>query len=46
MYGASAFDKMELLENAAKQTLMSHTIRVNSLTPARLYELDQFAGRK
>ena len=42
----SAFDKMELLENAAKQTLMSHTIRVNSLTPARLYELDQFAGRK
>lgn len=42
----SAFDKMELLECAAKQTLMSYTVPVRELTPAQLEELDRFTGRK
>lgn len=42
----SAFDKMELLECAAKQTLMSCTVPVRELTPAQLEELDRFTGRK
>ena len=42
----SAFDKMELLECAAKQTLMGCTLKAHSLTPARLLELDRFVGRK
>ena len=41
----SAFDKMELLENAAKQTLMSQTIQARSLTSAQLLELDRFTGK-
>ena len=42
----SAFDKMELLECAAKQTLMARTIPARELSPAQLDELDCFAGRK
>lgn len=42
----SAFDKMELLENAAKQTLMAQTIPVRSLNPDQLLELNYFMGRK
>ena len=41
----SAFDKMELLECAAKQTLMSYTVPVRELTPDQLDELDRFMGR-
>ena len=42
----AAFDKMELLECAAKQTLMSYTVPVRELTTAQLEELDRFTGRK
>ena len=42
----SAFDRMELLENAAKQTLMAQTISARELTPVQLLELDRFMGRK
>ena len=42
----SAFDKMELLECAAKQTLMACTLPARELTDAQLDELDRFAGRK
>ncbi|MBQ9337415.1 MAG: class II aldolase/adducin family protein [Lentisphaeria bacterium] len=42
----SAFDKMELLECAAKQTLMACTLPARELTLAQLDELDRFAGRK
>ena len=42
----SAFDKLELLENAAKQTLMAQTIPARSLTGKQLTELDKFTGRK
>ena len=42
----SAFDKMELLECAAKQTLMACSLKAHSLTPAQLLELDRFVGRK
>ena len=41
----SAFDKMELLENAAKQTLMSYTLPARSLSEEQLRELDRFMGR-
>ena len=41
----AAFDKMELLENAARQTLMSHSIKTHSLNAAQLRELDHFMGR-
>ncbi|MBE6356824.1 MAG: class II aldolase/adducin family protein [Lentisphaerae bacterium] len=41
----AAFDKLELLENAAKQTLMAQTIPARSLTAEQLAELDNFAGR-
>jgi L-fuculose-phosphate aldolase len=42
----SAFDKMELLENAAKQTLMAHTIAAHCLTPQQLSELDSLKNSK
>ena len=42
----SAFDRMELLENAAKQTIMAYTIGANSLSKEQLDELDHYAGRK
>ena len=42
----NAFDRMELLENAAKQTLMAHSIICRRLTAEQLRELDRFAGRK
>lgn len=42
----SAFDRMELLENAAKQTLMSYTISARSLSREQLDELDRYTGRK
>ena len=41
----SAFDKMELLESAAKQTLMSYTLPARSLSEEQLRELDRFMGR-
>ena len=41
----SAFDKMELLENAAKQTLMACTLSARSLSADQLRELDRFMGR-
>lgn len=41
-----AFDRMELLENAAKQTLWSQLIPASTLTNEQLEELDHFAGRK
>ena len=40
-----AFDRMELLECAAKQTVMSQLIPCRSLTKERLEELDRFVGR-
>lgn len=42
----TAFDRMELLENAAKQTLMAYTIPARSLSAEQLEELDRYAGRK
>ena len=42
----TAFDRMELLENAAKQTIMAHTIGANSLSEEQLDELDRYTGRK
>lgn len=42
----NAFDKMELLENAAKQTLWSQIIPARNLTSERLLEIDEFMGRK
>ena len=42
----SAFDRMELLEIAAKQTLMGRLIPCRPLSEKRLDELDRFAGRK
>ncbi|MBO4490864.1 MAG: class II aldolase/adducin family protein [Lentisphaeria bacterium] len=42
----AAFDKMELLECAAKQTLMGRSCPVRELTQEQLDELDRFAGRK
>lgn len=41
----SAFDKMELLECAAKQTLMAQTIPARSLSPEQLLELDDFKNQ-
>ena len=41
----NAFDKMELLENAAKQTLWSYTIQARSLNQEQLQELDRFMNR-
>lgn len=41
----NAFDKMELLENAAKQTLWSRIIPTHSLQADQLLELDRFSGR-
>ena len=41
----NAFDKLELVEAAAKQTMMSHILRARSLTPDRLADLDAFMGR-
>ena len=42
----SAFDKMELLECAAKQTLMACTLKAHSLTSAQMLDLDRFVGRQ
>jgi len=42
----AAFDRMELVECAAKQTLMACTLKAHALTAAQLLELDRFAGRK
>ena len=42
----SAFDRMDLLENAAKQTIMAYTIAAKSLSKEQLDELDHYAGRK
>ena len=42
----SAFDKMELLENAAKQTLWSHIIPCRRLNDEQLSEIDQLMKRK
>ena len=42
----SAFDRMELLENAAKQTLMAQTLSCRRLSEAQLLEIDIFTGRK
>ena len=42
----AAFDKMELVECAAKQTLMACTLKAHPLTAAQLLELDRFVGRK
>ena len=42
----TAFDRMELLENAAKQTLMACSIPVRELNPEQINELDRFTGRK
>ncbi len=42
----NAFDKLELVEAAAKQTLMAHIIPAKVLTPDRLVDLDKFMGRK
>ena len=42
----SAFDRMELLENAAKQTVMAQLIPCRRLSEEQLLELDRFAGRK
>ena len=41
----SAFDRLELLENAAKQTLMARLVPAHDLTSEQLDELDRFAGR-
>jgi L-fuculose-phosphate aldolase len=41
-----AFDRMELLESAAKQTLMACSVPVRELNPEQLDELDRFTGRK
>ena len=41
----NAFDRMELLENAAKQTLMARSIVCRRLSEEQLKELDRFAGR-
>lgn len=41
----SAFDRMELLENAAKQTMMSHIVPAKSLSNDQLEELDRYMGR-
>ena len=40
-----AFDRMELLECAAKQTLMAQTIACRRLDDARLREIDRMTGR-
>lgn len=42
----SAFDKMELLENAAKQTLMAQSIAAHSLSHQQLAELDCLKCKK
>ena len=42
----AAFDKMELVECAAKQTLMACTLKAHPLTAAQLLELVRFVGRK
>lgn len=42
----SAFDRMELLENAAKQTVMARLIPCRRLSEEQLLELDQLVGRK
>ena len=41
----NAFDRMELLENAAKQTVMAQMIPCRRLTKDQLSELDRFMGR-
>ena len=41
----SAFDRMELLETAAKQTMMARLIPTHDLTAGQLEELDRFVGR-
>lgn len=40
-----AFDRMELLEIAARQTLMACSLPVRSISEAQLDELDRFTGR-
>lgn len=42
----AAFDKMELLENAAKQTLWSRIIPCRELNQAQLQEIDTLVQRK
>ena len=42
----AAFDRMELLENAAKQTIWAQTIRCNRLNQSQLDESDVMCGRK
>ena len=42
----SAFDRMELLENAAKQTLWSHFVPCRRLSAEKLHEIDVFVKRK
>ena len=41
----TAFDRMELLENAAKQTVMAQTISCRCLSFAQLREIDRLVGR-
>ena len=41
----AAFDKMEVLENAARQTLMAQTIPCTPLSPEQLREIDILTGR-
>ena len=42
----SAFDRMELLENAAKQTIWASTIACKCLNQSQLDEIDVMFGRK
>ena len=42
----AAFDRMELLENAAKQTIWASTIACKRLNQAQLDEIDVMFGRK
>ena len=42
----AAFDRMEVLENAAKQTIMAHSIACRSLDREQLLEIDRMTGRK
>ena len=41
----SAFDRMELLETAAKQTVMAQTIACKRLSAEQLQEIDRMVGR-
>jgi L-fuculose-phosphate aldolase len=42
----AAFDRMELLESAAKQTIWASTIAINRLNQEQLDEIDIMFGRK